>query len=59
MLQITLIYREVKGCTKKDKIIDKSIRDELKIQSIKDKLNETRTKWRKHISKIEEDYQKQ
>jgi hypothetical protein len=54
MLQNAPIYREVKGCTREDKIKNKIISDESKMYSIKDKFDETRTKWRKHIARTED-----
>jgi hypothetical protein len=49
--------RAVKGCTctREQRIRNERIRDELQIYSIKDKLDETRTKCTEHISRMEED----
>jgi hypothetical protein len=45
----------VKGCIKEDRIRNESIRDDVQIYSIKDKLDETRIKCREHIARMEED----
>jgi hypothetical protein len=45
--------RELTECTTEDKLRNESIGNKLQIHPIKDKLDETRIRWREHIARLD------
>jgi hypothetical protein len=50
-----VLVRAVKGCSREDRIRNETMRHDVQMYTIEDKLDETRIKWREHISRMEED----
>lgn len=45
--------RSVKGCTRMDRLHNESIRNELEIFSIVDKLEEHKYQWKEHLDRMD------
>lgn len=46
--------KSIKGCTLRDQIRNKQIREELKIFSINDRIKENREVWKEHLNRMKD-----